>query len=214
MIKTYRDNSIIGVTGPSISLWNRDPVQYLPKQFSWIINCTEWFNCKEVKDVRNIWATNASFRREAFVYGRFRESLGPVGGGIEGWKKGLPEEIELSYRIKKKTGKRIVYNPRVKVMHKVYRYKIDLKYIIRHAYFMGFSRFLIGKLFAGFTNSDPLYNEKILLHSVFKELPLTILHCFLKNPTTGIKMFLISLLVFFSLTLGYFSGYMQCLCIR
>jgi glycosyltransferase involved in cell wall biosynthesis len=214
IIKTYQDDSIIGVTGPSIPLWVRDSIYYIPKQFSWVINCTEWLDCKEVKDVRNIWATNAAFRREAFVYERFRESLGPVGGGIEGWKKGLPEEVELSYRIRKRTGKRIVYNPRVMVKHKVYPYKINSKYIVRHAFFMGFSRFLVRKLFAGFSNSDPLYEEKILLNSIFKELPLMILNQVFKNPIIGVKMFLTSLLILFSLTLGYLSGYIKCYRVR
>jgi glycosyltransferase involved in cell wall biosynthesis len=214
IIKTYQDDSIIGVTGPSIPLWVGDPIYYIPKQFSWVIDCTEWLDCKEVKDVRNIWATNAAFRREALVYERFRESLGPVGGGMEGWKKGLPEEVELSYRIRKRTGKRIIYNPRVVVKHKVYPYKIKSKYIIKHAFFMGFSRFLIKKLFASFSNFGILYEEKMLLNSIFKELPLMILNQIFRNPIIGVKMFLTSLLILLSLTLGYLSGYIKCFRVR
>ena len=122
-MKTYaQDSSVIGVTGPILPLWEQESMSWFPRELYWIFSCTYW-DMAEKTEVRNGYGTNLSFRREAFNSGeRFRTSLGVKGGGQRGWQEPGAEEVEFSLRVRRKTGKHIVYNPRVRVKHKVYRY--------------------------------------------------------------------------------------------
>ena len=78
MVKTYEDESIIGVTGPAFPLWPDEHVAWLPEEFYWIIGCTAWADWDNITAVRNVWLQNASFRRESFrLAGYLDTKLGP-----------------------------------------------------------------------------------------------------------------------------------------
>ncbi len=207
MVKTYNDESIIGVTGPVYPLWRDKPALWLPEQFYWLVNCTGWVNWSTTKEVRNIWAMNASFRREAFDYGAFAPSLGPQEGGIHGWKKKIPEEIELSIRVREKTGKRIVYNPNSKVGHKVYAYKLKLKYMLQHAYLMGLCKYRTKQLYRNLSSSeDILSQEKDLLWRILKREPLCVVKEAFKNPYLAWRRFSIVTVALLAVSYGYITG--------
>ena len=54
MVKTYDDDSVIGVTGPTFPAWQDKAVAWLPEEFYWIISCTAWFNAKnDDKQIRS-----------------------------------------------------------------------------------------------------------------------------------------------------------------
>lgn len=207
MIETYQDESVIGVTGPAYPLWQDNPIAWLPEELYWLINCTNWANWDCLREVRNIWAMNASFRKEAFDVARFAESLGPHGGGIEGWKRGLPEEIELSLRIVKGTGKRIVYNPMPKVWHKVYKYKLRLKYMLSHAYLMGFSRYKTWKLYSEVLSSGKvLLQEKQLLWHILRKGLLCAAGQVFRNPLLACQKFIVTVVVLGAVAIGYLTA--------
>jgi GT2 family glycosyltransferase len=77
-----------------------------------------------------------AFRREAFdATGGFSEKLGGVRGTrLHG------EETDFSLRVKARTGKRIVYNPKVRVMHKVQSHRLRLRNVVKTSYWYGYSR--------------------------------------------------------------------------
>jgi glycosyltransferase involved in cell wall biosynthesis len=58
MINAHRDDSIIGVTGPAIPLWEDPSMAWFPQEFYWIISCTAWDTEDCVKEVRNAWGMN------------------------------------------------------------------------------------------------------------------------------------------------------------
>jgi glycosyltransferase involved in cell wall biosynthesis len=66
MVKAYKDDAIIGVTGPAFPLWEDTSMDWFPKEFYWIISCTAWDAEDHIKEVRNAWGMNMSFKREAF----------------------------------------------------------------------------------------------------------------------------------------------------
>jgi len=208
MVKTYKDETVIGVTGPAYPKWQEKFVPWLPEEFYWLISCTNWCSWNEIREVRNIWAMNASLRREAFDFGGFATYLGPQKGGIQGWKKKLPEEIELSLRIKERTGKRIVYNPKSKVNHKIYSYKLKIKYMIQCAYLMGFSKSKMKKVYSKFQNQDILIQEKQLLKRIFRRLLLKMIRQMFKDPALTWQRFLITVIVLLSIAIGYLAGTM------
>jgi len=207
MVKAYEDESVIGVTGPAYPLWMDKPALWLPEHLYWLINCTGWMNWSTITVVRNIWAMNASFRREAFAFGTFNTSLGPQKGGINGWKNEVPEEIELSARIKKGTGKSIVCNPNSKVSHKVYTYKLSLKYMLLHAYLMGLTKYRTKRLYQDLLSSeDILSQEKELLWRILKHEPLRLIKEIFRNPFVACRRIFVVVVILTSLACGYLTG--------
>ena len=75
---------VVGVTGPTLPLWENESLKWLPEEFYWIISCVP-AGADEPFEVRNAWGNNMSFRREAFEKGGlFLTSLGAKGSGSRG----------------------------------------------------------------------------------------------------------------------------------
>jgi len=172
--KAYtEDNSIIGLTGPIIPLWEDDSMSWFPREFYWIFSCTYW-DWARPTEVRNGYGTNISFRREAFEQcGLFKTSLGIKGYGESGWQGVGGEETEFSLRVKHQTGKRIVYHPNIKVKHKVYRYKLSSSFIRKRAYWEGYAKAMFNRLYHSENKGkEALSTEHELLHRIFfKSMP-------------------------------------------
>jgi GT2 family glycosyltransferase len=136
IVRTFQDDSVIGVTGPILPSWVDSEGSRLPEILHWLVGCSSWYEAATVQDIRNVWGANMAFRREAFeATGGFSEKLGGVRGTrLHG------EETDFSLRVKARTGKRIVYNPKVRVMHKVQSHRLRLRNVVKTSYWYGYSR--------------------------------------------------------------------------
>ncbi len=214
--KTYnQDSFIIGVTGPCIPLWKNESMKWFPEEFHWIISCTTWIDLDKTSDVRNVWLENASFRREAFELGGLLDTrLGPQDSlmGFKGReiKEGvISEEVEFSLRITKKTAKRIVFNPQVKVWHKVYPYRLRLKYIVQWSYWAGLSKQMLKKSSKDFRDRGVISQEYSLLKRILTKLFPSTLKGFFRNPTTALRRFLVTVVILAFVAIGYISGFFR-----
>ena len=207
MVKTYQDNTIIGVTGPALPLWEDPEMSWFPEEFHWIISCTSWFKCNGIEEVRNVWTENASFTKEAFeVAGLFATQIGPREGSMSGRKTEISEDVEVSLRVREKTKKRIVYNPRVKVWHRVPKERLRWGYIIQWSYWMGLSKRKLKKLYTEVDiGINPIGQEHGLLRRIFTSLFPNILKGVPKDFVVAWRKLLVTLVVLFFVTLGYNS---------
>ena len=127
LVKTFQDSSIIGVTGPAVPLWETGCPNWFPTELEWIVGGTKWYTATELVDVRNAWGMNLSFRKQAFIdCGGFKNNFGLRNSERKGWKDPPSEDVDLSFRIRQKTGRRIVYNPLMEVKHRATRDKLTL----------------------------------------------------------------------------------------
>ena len=87
-VRTYTgDESVIGVTGPILPLWQEESMSWFPRELYWIFSCKYW-DVAEKTEVRNGYCTNLSFRREAFgSCGLFKTSLVGKGRGKSDWQQ-------------------------------------------------------------------------------------------------------------------------------
>ena len=168
--ETFKDdNHMIGMTGPAIPLWENAKLSWLPEEFYWIYSCMhpKW---KGQAKVRNVWGTNMAFSREAFlICGYFKESFGIKGGDKKGWSAPGAEETDFSIRATSLTGKHIIYNPLMKIKHRVYVYRSSWRFISRRAFWEGCSKSMLKRLHKG-QNSHVLSNEYDLLKRIFFHL--------------------------------------------
>ena len=206
MVKTYRDDSVIGVTGPALPLWEDEKLAWLPAEFYWIVSCTAFTGWKDKRVVRSAWGMNMSFRREAFDYCLFSRDFGQTTGGQEAWKAGPVDDAEFSINLRLKTGKSILYNPQVKVQHRVYKYRLSRKFIRGQCYWQGYTKALLKKMYPEDADTKALVRERDLLKRIILSLIPRSLAGLFRNPVLSYKQLSLTATVLFYVALGYTSG--------
>ena len=206
-VKTYaEDDSIIGVTGPILPLWEQESMSWFPREFYWIFSCT-YRDMAEKTEVRNGFGTNLSFRQEAFSSGElFRTSMGAKGRGQGGWQEPGAEEAEFSLRVKRKTGRRIIYNPQVRVKHRVYRYRLTAKFIAKRAYWEGHAKAMLNRWYHSSNSKAAVLSTEyeLLRRILFRFLPQTVNRLF-HQPLVALRQLRVAVLVLACVAGGYFS---------
>jgi glycosyltransferase involved in cell wall biosynthesis len=202
-VKTYaQDSSLIGVTGPILPLWEQESMGWFPQELYWIFSCTYW-DMTEKTEVRNGYGTNLSFRREAFNSGeRFNTSLGVRGRGQRGWQEPGGEEVEFSLRVQRKTGKRIIYNPQVRVKHRVYRYRLTTDFMARRAYWEGYAKAMLNRWYHP-AGKAVLSTEYELLHRILFRLLPQIARRLFRRPLIALRQLWVVTMVLSCVASGY-----------
>jgi len=206
MVKAYHDESIIGVTGPALPMWEEKKMSWLPEELYWIVSATAFTGWKGERAVRSAWGMNMSFRREAFNHCLFSMSFGKTTGGKEAWKAGPVDDAEFSIKLRLKTKKSIMYNPQVQVYHKVYKYRLSRKFVRGQSYWQGYSKALLRKMYPDDADIKALVKEMDLLKRIsLKLMPQSVIGLF-KNPSLSGKRLFITGYVLFYVALGYSAG--------
>jgi glucosyl-dolichyl phosphate glucuronosyltransferase len=205
-------STVIGVTGPAVPLWKDQPLEWLPLELQWIIGATTWWEKKQVCDVRHAWGMNMAFKRKAFnLCGGFSEKHGLKKGEAEGVKRFPHEDVEFSLRVRKVTKKRILYNPSMKVFHKVTSRKMNICFFAQNAYVQGFAKRMLKKLAHDYDELPKgeiaLDREYALFRRLAKRTIPNILKELPKKPSVNIKKLLSIEIVIFFLALGYLSPF-------
>lgn len=137
MANDFRDNpSIIGLTGEAAPLWIDSPPSWFPETLHWMIGCTTWRHWNHPRLTAVASGVNMAFRREAFRDNMFSEEIG--GGASSRGKLWLPnEDNELTMRICHQTKRLMLFDPSLRVIHKVYPFRLNPSYIRRYAFWQG-----------------------------------------------------------------------------
>ena len=116
MLAAYAEPDVWGVGGAADPVWNGGAPAWFPEEFGWVVGCSYTGQPLAPAPVRNFLGCNMSFRREVFeLVGGFREGIGRVGTNPVGC-----EETELCIRLRQaEPAARLVYDPKVRVRHRV-----------------------------------------------------------------------------------------------
>ena len=182
-------------------------MNWFPREFYWIFSCTH-LDIEEMTEVRNGYGTNLSFRREAFDNEQlFRTTLGVKGRGKAGWQEPGAEETEFSLRVRRITGKRIIYHPQVKVKHKVYQYRLNRQFVVKRAYWEGYAKALLRRWYRSADSKAPVLSVEydLLRRILFRLLP-QIARLLFRQPINALRQLIIVFTVLTCLACGY-TGY-------
>jgi len=193
MLKTYEEDSTIGVSGAAIPLWQDERLDWLPKSFYWLISCTDWTGWDEVTEARSLWGMNMSFRREAF------EKAGSFLFGL-GYHQPMAEDLEFSLRVRNKTGKKLLFNPKARVWHKVYAYRISPRFVASRAHHIGASRRLLKATYP--REQASFHLERGVLSGIARGICL-LPRDFFTNPSTAWKVFYTTLIIVTFAAIGF-----------
>lgn len=201
MVKTFDNTSVIGATGPAVPLWEDGRMAWLPEEFYWLVSCTAWTGWDKITEARSAWGMNMSFRSQAF------QECG-LFDNRHGYHKGaFAEDIEFSFRVKTITGKRILYNPKARVWHRVHRYRLGWRFVAERSFWIGRSRRMLQMVYRREPGSESfLHTERNLLKQIVTNLLPQIFRNFLRSPRVAWRRLSITLLSLLSVTLGYVAG--------
>jgi hypothetical protein len=120
------------------------------------------------------------------------------------------EEVDLCQKIKKKTKKRIVFNPDIKVQHKVYKYRLTMRYIAKTSYWIGYTRKELKKTYSREADGGNLLNtETHLLKNILTRLPLDIFKSLFSHPGIAWNKCNVTVVSLSSVAWGYCSFWAQ-----
>ena len=207
LVKTFdEDRSVVGVSGSALPLWEDSAMAWLPDEFQWLVSCTGWFDGSRGLPLRNAWGMNMAFRREVFGYALFDEQLGGNKGARDGSKLGLlAEDAVFSLRVREATGGRIVFDPNVRVYHKVSRYRLTPRYVRRRAFWEGYTKAVLARTVVLGSREAKGLEGQLLRRIVLKFLPHTLGQVF-RRPSLSARRLALALGTLFYLALGYTSA--------
>lgn len=159
---TYGRPDVLGVGGPIKPLWSTGRPRWFPTEFDWVVGCTYRGTPRAMAPVRNLIGANMSFRREVFeAIGGFRNGMGRVGTFPAGC-----EETELCIRARQHWPQMVMlYNPKVRVTHRVPPGRTRARYFYSRCYAEGLSKAAVSRLVGA---KDGLASERTY---VLKTLP-------------------------------------------
>ncbi len=133
----YADPAVIGAGGAVTPLWSEQRPRWMPEEFDWVVGCSYRGLPERPAAVRNLIGCNMSFRRAAlertggFVHGLGRRGSRPLGC----------EETELCIRLADmEPGRVILYDPALRVRHRVSPERAMLGYFVSRCYAEGLSK--------------------------------------------------------------------------
>jgi GT2 family glycosyltransferase len=207
LLHSYEQMNPLAIGGRLLPIWLSGEPTHLPEELYWLIGVThESFLSDKVKEIRNTFGPNMSFKRVVFEeVGYFNENLSFADRGtsyIQG------EEPEFGLRMLHKFNRGIVYNPQAIIYHKVPYSKLKTRVLLKRSYYQGYSKAIIQKS-SYFTSS--LKPEKSYLKNVLLiYLPLRIRNIFTSNsPMSEIKKLLLLIACVTLVGIGFIYGHIK-----
>lgn len=140
--------------------WVAGNPDYIPEEFFFLIGATYRGFQEGEGEVRNTFGANLSYKRDAFLKlgGMKIAGLGP--SSVQG------RETEFCARLKQRYGEGVMYNPDAVVYHKIYNYRTKKKWLIKRAFWQGYSKRGMERLMPEATGNESEFLGKLLTEYV------------------------------------------------
>lgn len=198
LVSVYNNREATAVGGQMVGDWVAGKPSFLPEEFYWLVGVTHRGFAKPGEEVRNTFGSNISFRREVFEeIGEFDPELGRRGSlNIQA------EETIFCVRMRDIFGHGVIYNPDAIVAHKVFDYRTEPKWLLKRAFWQGYSKRVMQQLIVEGGN-----NETAFLGQLLREYIPSRIKDMVRSPTVAKLLQLLSIITFtISVGLGYCYG--------
>lgn len=167
LVQNYSAPEVIGAGGRINPLWLGNEENSFPEELFWIIGCTYKGYPESRSVIRNNFGGNISFRRTVFSHVTFNADVGRNGS-----VQLTSDETEFSIKLAERFPElKIIYDPDAIVYHRIYPYRLSLKYILHRAYGDGLSKAYISVKHAGGSlSTENNYLKCLLAKSMPREL--------------------------------------------
>ena len=137
LVQAYKKEDVIAAGGKMTPEWVAGKPSFLPAEFYWLVGVTHRGFADGPGEVRNTFGSNISFRTEIFEeLGGFDTDI----GGRKGDANLQGGETELCARLHEKYDRGVWYEPEAKVDHKVFQYRTQFGWVLKRAFWQGYSK--------------------------------------------------------------------------
>jgi glycosyltransferase involved in cell wall biosynthesis len=199
LVKTYEDNpEAVAVGGHVVPDWVAHKPDFFPEEFYWLVGCDERGFGEHMEEVRNTYGSNISFKRDVFL-----EAGGyDTNTGRKGDKHVQAHEAPVCIRIYNNTGKRVIYNKRARVDHKLFEYRTQFRWLVFRSFWQGYSKRVMDLLYPEASGDKNDYLRDLMLVYVVDRLVKLV-----KEPSAAKVQQLIAIFVFTAAVgFGYVYG--------
>lgn len=195
LVAVFEETDAVAVGGPVEPNWVGDRPAFFPEEFYWLVGCTEPGFASHMEEIRNGYGSNIAFDRETFL---------EVGGydthtGRRGDQHIQAHEAPVCIRIRRATGKGVVYTEDAVVHHTLFAYRGDFGWLVRRSFWQGYSKRVMALLYPDAESDE----GEFLAHLAFERVPGR-LKGLVRKPSLAAVAQLLSLFVFTAAVgLGY-----------
>lgn len=202
-VNSFEDERVGAVSGESLVPVESYGLDCIPKSLMWVVGGSYWNSSKPIA-VRGGAGMNFAVKKEVFDrVGGYNQRFGPRGDRpeVNHWDRLGAEETDLALRISRECSKIVLFNPYMKVSHKLRRESASIVGIVKRAMHVGRNRAYIRSTYgdAGFES------DYFALTGLCCELTDTLTK-FSVDPLLAWKRFSFSAIVLLGICLGYSSS--------
>lgn len=162
LVAAYDRHGALAVGGRMTPAWVAGRPTFLPEEFYWLVGVTYRGFAEEEGEVRNTFSSNLSFRRDVFLdLDGFQPDMGKRGSNnLQG------AETELCARMRERYGRGVIYTPDAEVAHKVFDYRTDPVWLVKRAFWQGFSKRVMSTVRPGSTDRESEFLTRLAFEYV------------------------------------------------
>ncbi len=161
LVTVYEQQDVEAVGGKMTPIWVAGEPTALPAEFYWLVGVTHR-GFPDKGPVRNTFGSNISFRNDVLEQlGGFNENLGRKGDQhVQG------EETELAARLRAELDGTVYYTPAAKVGHKVFEYRLDNWWLLKRAFWQGYSKRVMARLLPTAGTAESRFLRQLLVQFI------------------------------------------------
>jgi len=137
LMGAYEQENALAAGGKMTPAWVAGKPAFLPAEFYWLVGVTHRGFPETEGEVRNTFGSNISFRRDVFLN---LDGFDTAIGGRKGDKHLQGGETELCARLRAEYDRGVYYVPEAEVAHKVFDYRTDPVWLVKRAFWQGYSK--------------------------------------------------------------------------
>jgi glycosyltransferase involved in cell wall biosynthesis len=196
LVDVYERRDAIAVGGPIDPEWVAPDPGYIPEEFYFLIGASHRGTPETEREVRNTFGANLSFKRDAYM------KLGGIKiGGIDP-SEVQGRETEFCARLRQHYGKGVVFTPDARVRHKIYEYRTEKDWLLRRAFWQGYSKRAMANLVPGESDDEAEFVRNIFL----RYLPDRMWGALTRRSENATEKFLMLIVLIVATGLGYLWG--------
>ncbi len=198
LVAVYEETDAIAVGGYVRPDWVTEKPSFFPEEFYWLVGCTEPGFAEHLEEVRNTYGSNISYKRERFL---------EIGGydantGRKGDRHIQAHEAPAGIRLQETYGQGIVYTQNAVVDHQLFDYRGEFGWLVRRAFWQGFSKRVMEVLYPGAQGNEREYLRDLFLNRVPARI-----RAFTRGPSLAEVQQLVSIFVLTgAVVVGYVYG--------
>jgi len=198
LVSVYERTDAVAVGGYVAPNWVEGKPSFFPEEFYWLVGCDERGMGEHMEELRNTYGSNISYKRDVFLeVGGYDENTGRKGD-----RHIQAHEAPVCVRIRKLTGKGVLYNTNAVVHHTLFAYRGDFRWLAERSFWQGYSKRIMDLILPETSGDKNEYLSQLL----FTFVPLRVIEL-LRNPSLSKVKQLIAIFVFTAAVgFGYLYG--------